>query len=412
MAWLVTKRECLNTRKCVIVLLVLLNSMILTLLFDHYKKRNTNPGMNQIGQMQMSQYLQNTHQKVGNKEEKNAPAAIRKIFQTQAFRSQIRHRGMEEIKDKTKQTENGLRSRSTAGVTDVFPLDDFIRYPCLEGLPLLSTNAAIANGNCVRTINFTAIEKLNVENCVPLTTPSGSTPMCTYPPGEDIQISQKVRNLGKWEPALVTRLARVLKSQTDLELLDIGCNLGVYTLTMAHQGTNVTAIDAVVENIKLLSKSVKLGNLDSRVTLIWNALSNEHKEVTLRKFKYKVGSTQIKDVIPSEVKTVDSLLTGTIMLDDLLPIFRGKRVVLKMDIEGSEYKALLGGKTFFKEIDVPFIQMEFILHRKEATGPLIYKYLSSYGFRPFKDIRGEHPLNPSDIPRWTHDVFFIKEAHT
>ena len=412
MAWLITNRECLNTRKCVIIPLILLSSMIPFVLFDYYMKRNTSLGMNQIGQMQMSQYLQNMHYEGGNEEERNAPAAIKKLFQTQELRSQTGHHGMERIKDKTKQTVSGVRSQSTAGVTDVFPLDDFIRYPCLEGLPLWSSNAAITNGNCVRTINFTAIEQINVENCIPLTTPSGSTPMCAYPPGKDIHISEKVRKYGQWEPALVKRLAQVLKSQTNIELLDIGCNLGVYTLTMAHQGTNVTAIDAEVENIKLLSKSVKLGSLDSRVTLIWNALSNEHKEVTLRKFKNRVGCTQIKDVKPSAVKPVDSNVIRTIMLDDLLPIFKGKRVVLKIDIEGSEYKALLGGKTFFKEIDVPFIQMEFILHRTKSTGPMIYEYLSSYGFRPYRDILGESPLNPSDIPRWRHDVFFIKETHT
>ena len=408
MAWLVTNRECLSIRNFIVVCLTLLYIKIMFGLLDLYSNKHTNVGKKHLVQKQISEYSGMGENRKGN----YGPVVHKKSFQTpQVFRSiWTTHEVIDEIQYEAKETVTGTRSQSIDNVSDVFPLNDFRRYPCLEGLPLSSTNSSLTKGNCVRTINLTAIENINTENCVTLKTPKGTTPICIYPPEKDIFISKKIHQNGQWDTTLLRRLSRVFKSHTDLELLDIGCNIGVYTLTMAHQGIKVTAIDAVLENIQLLSKSVKLGRLNDKVTFIWNALSNEHKEVTLQKFKNNPGLTEIKDIKPSAVKTVDLNLTRTIMLDDILPLFKGKRVVLKMDIEGSEYTALIGGKRFFSEIDVPIIQIE-VAHTKKTTGPLITEYLSSYKFRPFKDILGEFSLNSSNLSGWGSDVYFIKELN-
>ena len=46
-------------------------------------------------------------------------------------------------------------------------------------------------------------------------------------------------------------------------------------------------------------------------------------------------------------------------LDDFILLFRGKTVVIKVDIERSDFKALLGGSQFFNKDNVILIQMEF-----------------------------------------------------
>lgn len=310
------------------------------------------------------------------------------------------------VSDKSKEIMNHTSFDSVDEVSDMLPIYDYRKYPCLAGLPAFSTNKSSTEGYCVRTINFTAEDIRNTENCTNLKT-SGkrSTPICTHAPDKDVPVSSTIHKTGRWERGLMEPLERILMSQKDLELLDIGCNIGVYTLTIAHQGTKVTAIDPLIENIKLLSQSVILGNLRTRVTLIWNALSDQHKEVTFVRFKGRVGRTQITDPIPN----VDSDLARTIMLDDLIPAFKGKRVVLKMDIEESEYIALLGGARFFSEVDVPLIQME-IEHNKATTGPMIIDYLESYKFRPFQDIKGKISLNPYNLLSWPANVYFIKNV--
>lgn len=308
------------------------------------------------------------------------------------------------LSDKSKEIMNHTSAKSIDEVSDMLPIYDYRKYPCLDSLPVFSTNKSSTEGYCVRTINFTAEDIRNTENCTDLKISiKRSIPICTHPPDKDFPVSSSIHKTGRWERWLMGSLKRIFMSQKDLELLDIGCNIGVYTLTMARQGTKVTAIDPLIENIKLLSQSVILGNLQTRVTLIWNALSDQHKEITFVKFKDRVGNTQITDPIPN----VNSDLARTIMLDDLIPAFKGKRVVLKMDVEESEYNALLGGARFFSEVDVPIIQIE-IEHNKVTTGPMIIDYLESYRFRPFQDITGQIALNPYDLLSWPANVYFIK----
>ena len=74
-----------------------------------------------------------------------------------------------------------------------------------------------------------------------------------------------------------------------------------------------------------------------------------------------VAATQDKETITTEIEFLKTGLrfdVRSIVLDDLIPILKGKRVLLKMDIEGYEYHALKGGEKDFDLVDVPLIQME------------------------------------------------------
>ena len=68
----------------------------------------------------------------------------------------------------------------------------------------------------------------------------------------------------------------MLRDQPDLLFLDIGCNIGTYTIAMAHLGRTVVAVDALIDNLQLLNKSLLLGNFQKYVTLNWNAVSDTH----------------------------------------------------------------------------------------------------------------------------------------
>lgn len=144
------------------------------------------------------------------------------------------------------------------------------------------------------------------------------------------------------------------------------------------------------------------------MTLIWNAISNEHKIITFKWYNKSIGRTQISD-FPLSNGTIDKpSLARTITLDDLIPLFKTKRLIIKMDIENSEYNALLGGKLFFHEIDVSIVQMEIVHHKRTDIGKMIVDYMSSYEFHPYRDILKQFPLNTSKVSKWPADVYFIK----
>ena len=288
------------------------------------------------------------------------------------------------------------------------PLNNFRKYPCLTGLPLFPKEKWETDGKCVRTVNNTETGNATNKQCVPLKSLRGTTPICVYPAKSDIWVSGSIEKYGHWEGDLVARLAHLFKSHPGYEFLDIGCNIGAYSVSIAHQGTRVTAVDAMTQNLELLSHSLTLGKLHENVTLIWSAVSNEHNLVKFKPDKNNVGGTRIETFVfsPSIHSEVD--LARAITLDDLLPLFKGKSIVIKMDIEETEYNALLGGPRFLDEVNIIAIQMEFMWHKKGQDGPKILEFLSSKGFRPYKDLSKNMHLSVSQMSTWPGDIYFMK----
>jgi len=115
-------------------------------------------------------------------------------------------------------------------------------------------------------------------------------------------------------------------------VLDVGANIGIYTLLAAKRGAKVFAVEADPQNVKLLRHHVHLNGFDDRVTIFHMAAAAKEDTVMLfRNPSNSGGSSIFRGVDPVFVtsNTIDSL--------NLPPID-----VCKMDIEGAEMLALLG----------------------------------------------------------------------
>ena len=290
------------------------------------------------------------------------------------------------------------------------PLDDFIKYPCVPNIPFFPNSRWSVTGKCVRMFNDTKKANELKAECVSLRTKTGTTPICIYDPVKDKYISQSLKTSGQWEGDLVNNILEALKKHPDTEFLDLGCNIGTYSLAAAHLGRKVIAVDAVIENLELLSKSLILGNIHHKAVLIWNAISDEYLKVSLTKYQGNVGGTAIRNLTKEDISNKDKFITQTIMLDDLVPLLKGKRVVIKMDIETQEYHAMQGGKNFFDTVDIEMIQMEINWHKTRESGPKIVEFLAKRNFKVFADYSGQRPLNVSTIQTWPGDVYFVKSA--
>ena len=287
------------------------------------------------------------------------------------------------------------------------PIADFQKYPCVPGVPHFPPSNWSLTGPCVRMFNDTTNQKRLDGKCVPLRTKKGTTPICTYSYNKDIYVSKSLQIDGQWEGDLVDNISKFLLTRPDVEFLDVGCNIGTYTLAVANLGKRVVAIDANTDSLELLYKSLTLGKLHQNVTLIWNAVSDGYSKVTLSKEPGNVGGTGIRKPDLENIAQ-NTFLTQTIKLDDLVPLFRGKRIVMKMDIETSEYSALVGGENFFKAVDVLLIQIEIRWHKTASTGPKIVEYLATRHFKPFIDSNRQKPLDGINIKTWPGDIYFIK----
>lgn len=275
--------------------------------------------------------------------------------------------------------------------------------------------------------------------------------LCIYNPEEDKIISSYIRDNREWEIEHVEAMAYLLHSReiyslgenatngyfarrsmdktkiantptpvdpansleaqrqgSSVSLVDVGCNLGVYTFSAAIMGYNVLAIDPVQDSLKLLASSLRRANLTGRATLLWNAVSDARGLVTVDINPENIGGSSVRHVTSEGKRSGDAATVAAICLDDLVPYVRTRHVFLKLDIEGFEARALRCASGFFQTVDVSFVLMEWVFHRKSKDGAVIIDFLTKNGLLPYSDIWQWKLLNPDKYHFWPDNVFWIK----
>ena len=150
-------------------------------------------------------------------------------------------------------------------------------------------------------------------------------------------------------------------SKTDI-VLDVGANIGAFTLKVAPKVKHVIAIEPEPNNFELLKKNVNVNNL-SNITLVNYAVSDKEETVY---FNTTGGSAKVADQgIAVKAKPLDYILHE---LGD------PKITVMKMDIEGYEGKVLSAFNNYKHSR-----QIILEVHSKEMKD-YITKLLSSKGF--------------------------------
>ena len=154
----------------------------------------------------------------------------------------------------------------------------------------------------------------------------------------DISICETI-GINVWHaPRLFEKKERELfcsAIDTGMVVLDVGANIGIYTLLAAKRGARVFAIEADPENARALQHHVEINGFVDRVSVFEMAATDRSQRVTLyRSPRNSGGSTlfgrrQGVTSVGVEGRTIDSL--GLPAID-----------VCKMDIEGAEVIALRG----------------------------------------------------------------------
>ena len=269
-------------------------------------------------------------------------------------------------------------------------------------------------------INILDAEKINARGLerdykTSLKTLKGNTTIYIHNPKIDM-ISSHLHDYGTWEEEFLSQIGKFFLRKKNLVFLDIGCNIGVYTMYISKLRTRCVGIDAVKDNLRLLSKSLLQANLSDQVTLIWNAISNIHTNVSLLIPNENVGGAHIEDKnIVKDDSTTETV--ETITLDDLvirstenqkLVLQTQEKIFIKLDIEGNEDKALSASRTFFQTVNVIGIFMEWMHHRYKQSGQTIVDVLVRDGFLPYDSIFRSKFLNPDTYFMWPENVFWLK----
>ncbi|XP_050403545.1 uncharacterized protein LOC126819486 [Patella vulgata] len=231
-------------------------------------------------------------------------------------------------------------------------------------------------------------------NCVSLKLIINSTKICVNDPLLDKPISENLARKGVWEAQNLQEFQRALEACHDCGVIDLGANLGVYSLTSAVYGRQVLAVEPLLQSIGPFHKSIQLNEFTENITLLRNAISDVRGYAEV-KYPKPLGNLGSAYVVPVDYKEalqhsmdIHRQIVKTITLDDLVKILKFKKAILKVDISGSEHLMFKSSKTFLNAIDVPFIFMHWAHEESKVETLETADILLKAGYKPKITVGG------------------------
>lgn len=187
-----------------------------------------------------------------------------------------------------------------------------------------------------------------------------------------------------WEAEQLEDFAAVCRSQRVDCFLDIGANAGVYSVLLATKnlGGEIIAFEPDPGNRSRLLANIAANGLQSKIRVVEDAVGDRPGEVVLMEAgRHNRGESWIAhpDKPPEEAPGVARHVVRQIRFDDVFAI-SGKTVLVKMDVEGSEFHALKGMERMLRD-NLCYLQVELYSDRFEELKALFerlgYRYLKT-----------------------------------
>ncbi len=137
---------------------------------------------------------------------------------------------------------------------------------------------------------------------------------------------------------VLRKLARRARS-----FIDVGANIGYYTVTMALLGLNVLAVEPLPSTARVLDDNVKMNGL-KRVKIIRAAAWDREGELTL---SVRDGLYGEAAVAGENNKEAGDRKIRAVKLDDISTDLESP-ILIKVDAEGSEVHVIKGGRKTLK----------------------------------------------------------------
>ena len=178
-------------------------------------------------------------------------------------------------------------------------------------------------------------------------------------------------SLFDYEP-VETKIVKENIKKNDV-VVDVGANIGYYTLLMAKNNAVVHSFEPESKNFNLLQKNVSVNNFSSNVTLYNKAVSNFN------------GSSKLvlSEFSPGQHKLLNSRF-GTKSIDiEVTMIDLDKIDFAKIDVEGAEFNVLKGMKILPNKILIEFNAMN--LEESGTNYNDFLNYLNKYTIKEVSD---------------------------
>jgi FkbM family methyltransferase len=194
-------------------------------------------------------------------------------------------------------------------------------------------------------------------------------------------------------------------------MLDIGGNIGYYTLAFAQAGWEVTTFEPMAENLKLIRASLcRNSHLAARVHVNWFGLGTQSKQCRMIVPKDNVGDgfASCKDDGRERMKGFEDKGPLSIRRLDEVLLEQGITQVdlVKIDVEGYEAEVFQGAEHFLNRYRPRLIKSEVWEHMVGGIDGTDYlQEFKHAGYKIFTDASCKKPMNPkTELNKGSIDV--------
>lgn len=274
-----------------------------------------------------------------------------------------------------------------------------------------------------------------------------NTRLCIHDTKFDQHVSGQLKQHGLWEPNNVRSFIKQMSEVPDAKVIDIGANIGLYTLIAAKFNRNVIAVEPLHDNMIRIHKAAYLENVRANIVALVNAVSNERKQLNIQLVDDNIGGSFVISDGEAAIVNADndaltrsSVIVNSIIIDDLVDIIKIKfgskglngqklKFILKVDIESYEPFAFENATRLFEKFDVVAIYLEIgkILEKlkvyddfnangdeKKSKQALYSNYLSkvlnminmfkTLNYQPY-EINGYNMIEYTQWRHWPWDIY-------
>ena len=199
-------------------------------------------------------------------------------------------------------------------------------------------------------------------------------------------ISDFIRTYGFWELYTSSILIEIFELNPDILLVDIGANIGYYSLLAASKNIDVISFEPIKSNYELFESSIVKNNFDNRIKLYKKALSNNNEELTFNIYESNMGLCSTEDYDNNIIKYKENVICCK--LDEYINEINNRKVVIKIDVEKMELNVLLGMEKLFEKDIVKYIVIELSDNISQVC-----EIMRKYGFLYFYNIGFDRDYN-------------------
>lgn len=209
---------------------------------------------------------------------------------------------------------------------------------------------------------------------------------------------------------------RIFLRYPEYGFIDVGGNIGTYTMFAAAMKRFVISIECFRPNYLRIAKAIQIEHLEDNVILIGNAIySHSGRYLNLSSEPQNIGGQATSDTGITNKFLDDPFIVETIRFDDILPVIKRtdkRSFLLKADIEASEHYLFDSGTELFGYLNIPVIIIEWDRFRDHIDrGAVVLSFLMKNGYIPTIDTCQRLNITNTFVG-WPSNVFWTKINQT